>query len=383
VKGGNVKRVVLTLHGVQSRGVWQKDVVPALSRYGMVHYPLDYGNYSPWNILRPSLRESKVEWLNTRVQEIREREKVERLSVIAHSFGTYIVAQAVKKHQHILLDQVVLCGSILDRGFDWTPLLASGQINAVLNEHSRRDGVVRLVQWLSRCHWPVPDTGAAGISGFSKPADRLQNARFDRYRHSDYFQRGHPERSWVHFLNDLWLSDAEREYIVDLLKACRHFCARELRVPPETLRVSVMLPNRATEQLYYPGGLIYPSERFHVNGRGEREIDLRVRFSDRHWGATFRQRKFLATFMKDWQSFAPDSILRRLPADLRWIVSAPIPDSDTELGWGVTGIINVDCVSADNQLDRTEADLVRSEGILWDVARQITEMFEEIARLKG
>jgi hypothetical protein len=53
---------VLTLHGIRTRGTWQKELVPALNGAGFNTVPLAYGFFWALALLIPRLRARKVEW---------------------------------------------------------------------------------------------------------------------------------------------------------------------------------------------------------------------------------------------------------------------------------------------------------------------------------
>ena len=58
-----VRPVVITLHGIKTRGRWQKDLDLLLSQAGFTTASLDYGNFLALQLLIPWSRRKKVEWL--------------------------------------------------------------------------------------------------------------------------------------------------------------------------------------------------------------------------------------------------------------------------------------------------------------------------------
>lgn len=54
-------RCVISLHGIRTRGVWQKDLAPVLARHGLIPYALDYGSFS---IVKFACRGAATERLN-------------------------------------------------------------------------------------------------------------------------------------------------------------------------------------------------------------------------------------------------------------------------------------------------------------------------------
>lgn len=58
------KRVVITVHGIRTRGAWQKQLTPILAKHELIPYPLDYGRFSAMSFLIPWRRESKLNWFH-------------------------------------------------------------------------------------------------------------------------------------------------------------------------------------------------------------------------------------------------------------------------------------------------------------------------------
>jgi serine/threonine-protein kinase len=119
----------------------------------------------------------------------------ERPSIVAHSFGTYILGNAMLKYDWLRFEKIILCGSILPKDFPWDKLIERGQVQVVRNEHGVQDIWVRFVSWF------VADTGPSGHDSFSVKHERLLQERFD-YEHSEYFDNGHMEAKWLPFLNE-------------------------------------------------------------------------------------------------------------------------------------------------------------------------------------
>src|SRR5260370_35691176 len=82
--------------------------------------------------LIPCFRRRKIEWFRKQYETHVKKGIVP--SVIAHSFGTYVVGNALMKYDELRFDRIVLCGSILPSDFDSSSLIDSGRFNAVLNE---------------------------------------------------------------------------------------------------------------------------------------------------------------------------------------------------------------------------------------------------------
>ncbi len=118
-----------------------------------------------------------------------------RPSVVAHSFGTYIVGHALRTFEDMSLGKIVLCGSILPRDFDWVSIFARNQVIEVRNDYGVDDMWSRVTRRI------VKETGSSGANGFSMTSPLVQNRRFEYFGHSDYFRRGHYEQ-WIKFLEE-------------------------------------------------------------------------------------------------------------------------------------------------------------------------------------
>ena len=248
-----VSEVVLTIHGVQSRGEWQLRVAPELSGIdGLVYDPHVYGRFAFWKVLIAPLRKREVRKFYTKISECQERFPAVAPSIIAHSFGTYIVSQALKTFPSIKVNRVIFCGSIVDRDYDWATLVNNGRVLKIRNEVAGRDRVVALFQWrVMRAL--VPETGASGTCRFNTSLAEVEQQEFHGYEHSSHFiANSHCRCYWVPFLRgtldfrDLCAictdeNDPKRG------QAFAAFCA--LYDPPLRTIVHMTFPNRSEEQL--------------------------------------------------------------------------------------------------------------------------------------
>lgn len=184
---------VFSLHGIRTRGAWQKDMQPILDEAGFRHVPLDFGFFRAISLIYPPTRRKQVEWFrdvySTQVSGTQPP------SIIAHSLGTYLVGTAMELYEGIVFDRIILCGSILRTEYPWSEVISSGaRASQVLNDYGGKD------IWASIVGWAVHDAGESGASGFRDLAGGkvLQRGHRGR-RHSDYFYDGN-YRVWTKFL---------------------------------------------------------------------------------------------------------------------------------------------------------------------------------------
>ncbi len=187
--------VVLSIHGIRTTADWQRKLNDVLIQHSYRHVLLGFGFFGAIFLLMPWSRARKVEWFREVYSEMFTT--AEHLpSVIAHSFGSYIVTKAMLKDENIRFDRMIICGSIISRKYPWSKVLIQRkQASKVLHEASGRDLWARLVEWV------VFDAGSSGVSGFDDLANgRVAELIHERHQHSDYFNRINFERRWVPFL---------------------------------------------------------------------------------------------------------------------------------------------------------------------------------------
>lgn len=194
-------QVLIGLHGIRTYAGWCRALYEVAPQNGW-QVRMDRWNFGYFNIvlfLLTFARAAKVRWFRE-VYRHESKDKEVKLvdgqypSIVAHSFGTYILGNALLKYDWLRFDKVILCGSILPRDFPWDELIERGQVQAVRNEYGTNDTPTRVVRWF------VAGTGPSGREGFSRSHARIEQERFE-YTHSEYFNKGHMEAKWLPFLD--------------------------------------------------------------------------------------------------------------------------------------------------------------------------------------
>jgi hypothetical protein len=194
-------QLLITVHGIRTDAGWQKAIAPVFGPHCELIESYDYGRYSALRFIQPWKNRQMVDrfyqWYG---QTLASSPNVDssaydkRPSCIAHSFGSWIVGQAMLKHADIKFDKILFCGSVLPAEFDWDRLIARGQVGNVANECGSRD------------FWPylaakfVAGAGAAGSRGFTFCSSVVVNEKRDDFRHSDTLLRAHMTNVWRPFL---------------------------------------------------------------------------------------------------------------------------------------------------------------------------------------
>ena len=194
-------KVVFSLHGIRTHATWQRAFADLAqqSRWECRLEHWYFGRFSTLKFLSPFSREAKVKWFReTYEREMNSKdlklEKNQFPSIVAHSFGTYILGYALLKYEYIRFNKVILCGSILPIDFPWDRLIERGQVQAVRNENGVKDF------WVNQVRGFVPNTGPSGRYGFACSHSRLEQQEF-HYTHSEYFEKGHMREYWIAFLD--------------------------------------------------------------------------------------------------------------------------------------------------------------------------------------
>lgn len=192
-------RAVVALHGIRTQAARQRAFSEVAGTAGLgAHFDRwNFGYFSALRFLMPWARMAKVRWLRETYQrEFHDQPGTARgelPSIVAHSFGTYILGNALLRYPYLRFNKVLLCGSILPTDFPWDRLIERGQVQAVRNEFGSEDIWTRAVGWF------VPGTGPSGLTGFDVRHPRLEQERFD-FAHSEYFERSHMKSRWLPYL---------------------------------------------------------------------------------------------------------------------------------------------------------------------------------------
>lgn len=180
------KTAVLSVHGIRTFGQWQARLRKLIEERteGVAFHTYKFGYFSSIVFLFPFLRSLQVERLERSMKTVINDENLDRIFIFCHSFGTYLVANALKSilnagrpHAKITL---ILCGSVLSSTFDWRSV-NNGDNLRIVNECGSRDFVL----WVSAAC--VLGSGMAGKTGFYGFNNRFLMNRFFMGGHSLYF----------------------------------------------------------------------------------------------------------------------------------------------------------------------------------------------------
>jgi esterase/lipase superfamily enzyme len=193
------KGIAVVVHGIHTDKDKAAGWMPALAmklrrECGMGVALMRYGWTSGVSIRMPVWgyfsRRSKLAKLRRLVRRLQKQHPGERISIVAHSFGTWLAFWAGFKGRpakRVDLDRVVLMAPIIDVDQEFPADYGPRRIACYF---SREDDVIRKAPF-----------GHAGAWGFSKAdGKRVVNRDFTPYEHGDYTEPGGSWDAAVEFL---------------------------------------------------------------------------------------------------------------------------------------------------------------------------------------
>jgi serine/threonine-protein kinase len=192
------KKTIFSIHGIRTRGEWQKRLNDILSGKYKTH-TFDYGFFAATKLLIKPFRENAIDWfydeyssaINENDSNVVITDFKKRPTIIAHSFGSYIVIMSMLKYEEIKFDKIILCGSILPCDFDWSEIFRRDQVSLVRNEFGKKDF------WANVVGFFVSDAGRSGRNGFDYYSNIIEQQQFSYFKHSDYFSKEHIKSYWL------------------------------------------------------------------------------------------------------------------------------------------------------------------------------------------
>jgi O-acetyl-ADP-ribose deacetylase (regulator of RNase III) len=190
---------VFMVHGIRTAGDWMESVGRILHAADLSVNPVPVG-YKFFDVFSflfpfPFIRNRLITRIGKELVRVHGLDTTKKLSIIAHSFGTFLVANALKRNPAVKVNCIVLCGSVVPFDFDWQkldPQLRDIDPNypgfRVLNDCGWRDIWPVFAETIT---WGFGSTGRFGFqSGLAK--DRYHNLK-----HSDFFAE--------QFVKDFWM----------------------------------------------------------------------------------------------------------------------------------------------------------------------------------
>lgn len=345
------KQIVVTLHGIRTDGAWQKAATPHLAHEGLIPYHIHFGWFGVVRFLLPWTRNGQIERVRNELRELLVTAGIRRLSVIAHSFGTYIALEALRRENGQLnFDRVVLTGCILPTDYPWQDMINAKRVMAVRNDRATQDFVVRLAHWAScrPLRWLTRlNAGKAGAEKFSQNLPEVIDFSIEAGHSGTHNALQY--QCWARFVAYPRLSGETFQRLQAHLQFVRQEAARILEHPADQVRVNLFAPM---------GGLLSIVPGMHDNMTYAPEFGLRIETGHGGTGNAFVSNSPVVVLRagNGWTHNLPGDQLAKIEPRLRWVVSFPVKSKDRDI---MIGVVNVD------GLDSTPAKLSDTSTDLW------------------
>lgn len=163
------RHVVLITHGIFSQGAWFDDLSKAIEAKGMEPQGLRYPTVYLFQFWLPEFigrwivpwfsRESALQHLLKQILAYPQDQY--RVSIVAHSFGTWLVANILMRYPAVKLEKVVLLGCIVKDTFPWQDVIDRNVgKECVLNNYGTKDIWPLMANAVT---WGYGPTGTFGI----------------------------------------------------------------------------------------------------------------------------------------------------------------------------------------------------------------------------
>jgi WD40 repeat protein len=212
-----MKHLIITVHGIRTFGHWQERLERLIrseckseSDKDVTVFNYKYGYFSILAFLTPPIRWLVVRRFRQEFQRRSMQRDWDRIDIVAHSFGTHLVAwgiYGIPKRHRPKVHTIILAGNVLKHGFPWGEM-ADSCVHRVVNDCGIHDRVLLLNQLI------VLFTGMAGRTGFTGMTGTSLRNRFFAFGHSGYFLG--PAGPNDKFLVDKWLPLLTRDSEIEL-----------------------------------------------------------------------------------------------------------------------------------------------------------------------
>jgi Putative serine esterase (DUF676) len=195
--------VVVLVHGIRDYALWQSQIRATLKESGLIAEPTNYGRFNLLQFLLPIpfFRRRAIEEVWEQIRVVKLLYPNARLSMIAHSFGTYIVSSLIRDKFDLNAHRIIFCGSVVSYRFRFQDFYRRFT-GTILNEVGTRDiwpAIAQSVTW---------GYGSAGTYGFRRPLvhDRWHNG----VGHGRFLTSKFCQTFWIPFLQSGTIIDGDK-----------------------------------------------------------------------------------------------------------------------------------------------------------------------------
>jgi pimeloyl-ACP methyl ester carboxylesterase len=192
------KGSIILVHGILTHADWYRDVRDALQAQGYRVHLTNYGRVDLIRFLLPTpfFRNQVKEKIFRQIRAAIQSDPKAKYSIVAHSFGSYIVSRILQDEFDLRINRIIFAGSVVryDFPFEQFSERFSGDI---LNEVQAKD------PWPAFAESITTGYGSAGTFGFKRPRvhDRWNDVNTPKDPpHSAVLNSDHAINYWLPFL---------------------------------------------------------------------------------------------------------------------------------------------------------------------------------------
>lgn len=179
--------IVYSVHGINTNGEWQNSFDEYLNDQKEVvvsHFPYKYQYYPIYSFLLPPLRTNEVKRMISDLEYCARRAPNSVVHLVGHSFGTYVICEALKKipqENCPKIGNLILINSVLKSSYDFSHIVSKHKIENINCECAINDRILVLSQIFAL------GLGMGGRMGFKGGLYKTVQNRFFKGGHSDLF----------------------------------------------------------------------------------------------------------------------------------------------------------------------------------------------------
>lgn len=238
---------VYVIHGIRTNAFWQSVVVEKIKKAGVEAGARNYKRYDTYMFVMKNI--FCHEPLRLVKSDIINLQKKYRVTVIAHSFGTWLIYKLLMTNADIVINDLLLCGSVIPRASSvWRQLKDDKkQITGnIINYCGTKDIWPAMAELLSK------DYGATGVVGAGDP---VVTDGFFPLPHSGFLTEEFCQRQWVPAITEKAIpsSPLNRDEVSTLVDAILFLAAHRGAAVLSLFSVIIIFFNLNSSQLacYY------------------------------------------------------------------------------------------------------------------------------------
>jgi pimeloyl-ACP methyl ester carboxylesterase len=192
------QKVLVTIHGLHSHAEWNADVTLIASANGWIVAPFHYGFVHATVLASQKARQEIVDRFREYLHDLQMMLGISTVSVLAHSFGTYIACKYLLGFDHppTVADTLILTGAIVDEKLDLARF--AGKAACIVNEVAPND---EWAEWAKVANLGRDELlGRAGKLGFTSTDERLIQSRSEIFTHTNVIRRDVVYQRWMPIL---------------------------------------------------------------------------------------------------------------------------------------------------------------------------------------